>query len=172
MKNIIKVSAAILLALSVAGSAVGATCKSVEATDIEGHIEVTWPSGQSLSATYFRENSCTWGDREDLNGFDAVVLDVESVAGTPGSLTADVGNGLFAIAITGEFLDADCGSVEGSEPIQQPATGKTYEVKIPAGSKWLLIVPDSSYPSADVELVLHSDGKDCPKKKAQKGKGR
>lgn len=170
MRSLLKVSAVIVVAMSLTGSAVAAKCEPIEEGDIEGHIELAWPADQSLSASYFLENSCDWGDGEDLNGFDAVVLDVESVGGTTGSLTASA-SGVVAIGIKSQFLDADCSTV--SEVPRQSATGDAYSLEIPADAKWMLVVPASTnYVSRDVTVTLHSDGKDCSKKKKGKKKVR
>ncbi len=163
MKKLLKAAAVLVTAYSLMGSAVAAPCVPVAPSDIQAKMQVAWPGDQSLSSSYFLQNSCDWGGNDQLNGLDGVVLDVEAIAGIPASMIAKIGNGPFAIPLVGRFLDSDCAPIEGSD-ISQNANGSSYSVAIPAGAKWMVITPTGSNPSADVNITLHSEGKVCKKK--------
>lgn len=164
MKKLFKAAAVFVTAFSLMGSAVAAPCVPVAPSDIEAKMQVAWPGDQSLSSSYFLQNSCDWAGHDQLNGLDGVVLDVESIAGIPASMIAKIGNGPFAIALVGRFLDSDCAPIEGSD-ISQNTNGESYSVEIPADAKWMIITPTGTNPTADINITLHSDGRVCKKKK-------
>lgn len=171
MKKALLMVIAAVTALGMTASSAYA-CKPIPPKDIEGHIEFVPPGGRSVAITYFQENGCDWGGREDLNGRDGVVLDVDGLGGTKGNLLGRVGLGLFIVGLKGEFLDASCEVIPGDE-VYQSTDDNAYSLKIPQGATWFAITPVTQWVSSDVFVEFHSDGKVCKKKKKKKkGKGR
>ena len=167
MRRIILLSIAVVTALSMTAGEVIAACKPIPPADVSGHIEVAPPGGASFTLQYFEQNGCDWGGFDQLNGFDGLILDVDGMGGTKGTLTATMGTGTFLVTAEGYFLGEDCSSL-GESGIAQTTDGEPYSVEIPEGAKWLAVFTSTQLPSRDVTIDLHSDGKVCKKKKKKK----
>lgn len=171
MKKGLRLAAGVIAALAMMASTAYA-CEPIEPKDIDGHIEVVAPGGSSFAVTYFQENGCDWAGSEDLNGSDGVILDAKGMGGTKGNLTGEMGTSAFVVAIKGEFLNESCEVIPGDE-VYQTAGGEAFSVDIPDGAVWFAVTPVSQFPSSDVSVKLHSEGKVCKAvKKKKKGRGR
>lgn len=167
MKYLVRAAVALFAGACMTASAVAAPCVAVPPKDVEGHIQVAFPGGQSFAATYFQQNGCDWAGNDQLNGSDGLVLDVTGMGGTAGNMVVSLGSSLFSVPIRGEFLDESCGLIADSE-IFQSSDGEAYSIQFPTGAKWFVASPEASFPSNDVTIALHSDGKVCKKKKKRK----
>ena len=164
MKHLLKAAVAVIAGASMMTSAVAAPCVPVPPKDLEGHIQVALPGGQSLAAAYFLQNGCDWAGNDQLNGFDGVVLDVGGLGGTPGNMVVRLGTSAFSVPVRGEFLDESCAAIADSE-VFQSSDGESYGIAFPTGAKWFVVSPETPNPSSDVTITLPSDGKVCKKKK-------
>jgi len=167
MKHLLKAAVAVIAGGSMMASAVAAPCVPVAPKDLGGHIEVAFPGGRSLAASYFQENGCDWAGNDQLNGFDGLVLNVAGLGGTAGNMVVELGNSVFSVPVRGEFLDEACALIPDSE-VFQSSDGEAYSIAFPTGAKWFVVSPESPAPSNDVTISLHSDGKVCKKKKKKR----
>jgi hypothetical protein len=172
MKHLMKVALALMLATTVSGSAIAAKCEPVPPQDVEGHIELIPILRQSMTANYFEENDCEWGGADQLNGLDAVILDIEGMSG-PAKIKAVVHN-LSLTPMEAVFLHANCARM--GNPVVFGPTVETaqeeFKIKIPKGAKWVLVQgstePPAGSASGDIDVTLQTDGKECKRKKKKR----
>ena len=167
MRYLFKAAVAVFVGACLTASAAAAPCVPVPPKDVEGHIQFAFPGGQSLAATYFQQNGCDWAGNDQMNGSDGLVLDVTGMGGTAGNMVVTLGTSAFSVPVRGEFLDDSCGLIADSE-IFQSSDGEAYSIVFPETAKWFVVSPETQFPSNDVTVSLHSDGKVCKKKKKRK----
>jgi hypothetical protein len=172
MKNLLKVTAAILTALAWAASAAAAECTPLPPKDLEGSIAAMGPARVSLAASYFQQNGCNWNGNDQLNGTDAYVFDATGIEG-PAVFTVTLSG--TAAAFEGIVLDEGCAKLgdtltfgSGAEGVAEP-----YVVTIPTGAKWIIVQGSTTVPVQvstffDVNIKLHFDGKVCEVVKKKK----
>lgn len=175
MRRFSKVAIAVMVVSAVSASATAAKCIPIEPKTVEGHIEMIPVARQSMTAGYFEQNECDWGGAEQLNGLDAIVLDVEGMTG-PAEITAIV-HGLSLTPLETIFLHSNCARI-GNPVVFGPSVEnapEAYEIEIPENTKWVMVQgstePPAGSASQDIDVKIQSEGKECPKKKKKK-KGR
>lgn len=171
MRNFMRVAVSVLAVVIFSASAV-AKCVPRPPKDVEGHIEFIPLVRQSITANYYEHNGCDWGDAQELNGLDAVVLDVKGITGRA-SITAIV-HTLSATPMEAVFLSAKCARMGDPVVFGQSVESapQAFPIKIPKNAKWTLVQGSTEPPagslSGDIDVKLHSDGKKCPKKKKRR----
>lgn len=161
MRYMLKIAVAVVVAFSLGTSSTLAACKSVPPKEWEGQI--LFPSGGFVTLTYFTNNDCSFEGQEQLNGFDALIIDVSEYGG----LTASVEwlDGLAISGVSGHFRTSDCQRQSSWGPAEQQVP---YPVAIPKGANWMVfLVPIGS---SNISIKMESEGKKC-KKKNKKKKG-
>lgn len=177
MRNLLKVATALLALCAFSTSSIAAECTPIPPKDVEGHIEFVPVARQSIAGGYFEQNGCDWGGNDQLNGLDAVVLDITGITG-PATATAAIEEG-FLTTFESVFLDEGCTRV--GEVVRfsgtNPEVPEAYVITIPVGAKWMLVQGSTELPAGDpaasVTVKVHSDGLDCdvpekPKKKKKR----
>jgi hypothetical protein len=169
MRHLFKTAIVAFLVPSFAASA-APLCTPIPPTEWTAHVEVLHQAASS-SAAYFETNDCDWGDLEELNGTDGLVLDVGGHLG-PSDVTVMLGDRSLTHANTaGHFLDADCKRIEGSAFTAGTASDLdpiVNAVTIPEGARWMVFHATTSYGVVDVTVTVRTHGKDCPVKKPRK----
>lgn len=179
MNKLIKVLVSLVISFALASSAVAEPCVPVPPKDVTGEILIFPVIRRSIAASYFEQNNCDWGGNTQLNGFDAVVLDVEGMGG-PASVTATVTN-LSLVPMEGIFLNKACERLGEPAPISTSANAYPMPtvVTIPADAKWMIAEVATDLPAGDpaseINVKVHSEGKECtavtPPKKKKKRRG-
>ena len=167
MKYLFRATVALFACACMTASAVAAPCAPVPPKDVQGHIQFAFPGGQSAAVTYFQQNGCDWAGNDQMNGSDGLVLDVTGMGGTAGNMVVELGTSAFSVPVRGEFLDESCSLIPDSE-LFQSSDGEAYSIVFPEGAKWFAVSPETQFPSNDVSISVHSDGKVCKKKKKRK----
>lgn len=170
MKHLLKIAIGLLIASSMTASSAATICTPIAPKEWTGHLQFVHP-GQSLAAAYFQQNGCDWKGSDQLNGTDGLVFDVSGQEGT-GNIAATTGaSTVFLVVVQGYFLDSSCAKIPGSDwhVTSSPASAPTADLlTIPTGAKWMVVDSTDANFGNDMDLTIHSDGKDCPKPKKKK----
>jgi hypothetical protein len=171
MKHILKTAFVLVVLMSVSASA-ATVCTPVAPKEWTGHVDFLHP-GQSAAVTYFEESGCDWGNFEQLNGTDGLVLDVEGQSGAGDVLATSGPATLLIVVANGYFIDGNCAKVGGSDfhlTTSNASSPTGYSITIPEGAKWMAFTSTEANFGNDQDIVVHSHGKDCPIKKKKKKK--
>jgi hypothetical protein len=170
MKNLIRSAIAFGVVLCMGGGAAAVACVPTPPKDTTGHLNVLH-QGPSAAISYFEQNGCDWAGMDQLNGTDGLVLDVTGQAGTAGVTSILGDTGILGVVVQGRFLDEGCASISGAEwhisssVASQPLTEL---VTIPANAKWMVVENTNANVGNDLNITVHTDGLECPKKKKKK----
>lgn len=176
MKHLMKVSIGFVALMAVSAPSIAQACVPVPPRDLEGNIAFLPVVRVSITASYFEQNGCDWAGSEQLNGLDAVVLDAEGLSG-PASITAIINSG-FATPMQVDFLDAGCAPLGDTNYFgsSAPVAPQAFVLTVPENTKWAVVQASAELPvgdaSRDIDIQIHSDGKDCPDVKPKKKKNR
>jgi len=155
MKHLFVTAVAAVATLVFGGAAV-AKCTPVPPKKWEGGFMVA--TGGWVSGLTFRLNGCSFGGLEQLNGFDAAVLEVEGYGGLP-ALFEYTAAGAQIGGLTGTFFTKECEAQDSFTAERDTPT----QITIPANAHWLLL--EGANWAVNVEATMESKGMKCEKKK-------
>lgn len=172
MRHLLKIAVGLVLAACMTTASAATICTPIAPKEWKAHLNGVHP-GQSFATTYFENNACNWNGLDQLNGSDGLVLDVSGQEGT-GNVSATTGSTTaFLVVVQGYFLDANCSKIASSDwhVTSSPSTSPTADLlAIPTGAKWMVVSSTDANFGNDMDLTVHSDGKDCPKPPKKKKK--
>jgi hypothetical protein len=171
MRNWIKTGIALFAFMGITASASSAVpCTPIPPKDTSGSIGFLHP-GQSLATTYFEQNACDWKGLDQLNGTDGTVLDATGQAGAGTFSATATDTTSLLVVIQGHFLDESCARIDGADfhSVITPADNALPTlITIPANAKWAVVDTSDANITNQINVGIHSNGTDCPKKKKKK----
>ncbi|MGH2730752.1 MAG: hypothetical protein ACRDJI_09135 [Actinomycetota bacterium] len=162
-----RVAAALFTALSVGTAAAGEVCEPLPPNEWSGEF-LAGAGGGFVGTTVFERQGCTWNGLDALNGFDALVFDIDGYQTLPVTIVPGESPGE---SVNGFFLNDRC---ERSGFWPTATKDAPVTVAIPEQAKWLVAIPPGGGFSQSVTIT--SAGRECaveepePKKKKKKKK--